>query len=947
MGKMRNCILTMILFLGFVVPAAGQISINPIGTFASGVFDDGAAEIVAHDPGTQRVFVINANASVVDVLDIQDPINPTKLFSIDVSVNINPNGGINSVDVKSGIVAVAVENDDPTKNGFVAFYNADGLFLHSVEVGVLPDAVKFSTDGNLIIVANEGEPVEDDSGNLIEDPKGSVSVIDISSGVQSAFVTTVDFTGFDGREAEFISKGVKLQQGVPFSRDVEPEFPAISPDATQAFVTLQEANAFAVIDITESKAPFIVDVLPLGFKDHSKGQPNLRLFSFVNRPFIGTDANGLRITLGGFSGLSFEGRRNRNVLQFITVPDRGPNGGEVVAGARTFNLPNYQARVIFFDLNLQSGQSRIRNNRTVFLSREGNIPITGLPNIPGFDEIPVDAAGNPLPYDPFGADIEGVVRDPIDNSFWMVDEYRPSIYHFSPGGNLIERLVPKNTHLLGDSALKEQIFGPQGNTEGFYGLENLPEVYNKRRGNRGFEALALDPEKRILYAFVQSPIENPNSSTRNSLILRILGVDVSDPNSPTYLKPISEYVYLREGAVHSLEPTDRIGDAVFMGNDRFLVIERDGTIDPKGKKFIFEVDLKGATNVRGLAIADEMVSETLEQKTPGGLGEMGVKPVNKTKILNLPSIGYLPSDKPEGIALLPDGEIVVLNDNDFGIEESQGLVPVLGLISFRRGNRLDASNEDGIINIRNWPVFGMYQPDSIASFQAQGMTFYTTANEGDGRDFEFFSEEERINDIDLDPLIFPDAAELKEEQNLGRLQITNILGDLDDDGKFDKLFAFGARSFSIWDSFGNLVFDSSDDFEKITAAILPENFNSNNDDNDSFDSRSDDKGPEPEAIAVGQIGSRTFAFIGLERVGGIMVFNVTNPQRPRFVQYINNRVFNVDAEINGPSNPAARDLGPESISFIPAGESPNGKPLLVVGNEVSGTTTIFEINSRR
>lgn len=191
---------------------------------------------------------------------------------------------------------------------------------------------------------------------------------------------------------------------------------------------------------------------------------------------------------------------------------------------------------------------------------------------------------------------------------------------------------------------------------------------------------------------------------------------MSDPNSQTYLKPISEYVYFLEGATHALEEVDKIGDAVFIGNDKFLVIERDSALDSRGKKFIFEVNLKGATNIRSLPIADGMATNTLEQMTPDNIAGMGIKPVNKIKILNLPSIGYLPSDKPEGITLLPDARIAVLNDNDFGIEGSACLVPVLGLISFPNGNKLDASDEDGVINITNWPVFGMYQPDSIASF---------------------------------------------------------------------------------------------------------------------------------------------------------------------------------------------------------------------------------------
>lgn len=538
------------------------LELTPIGTYATGIFDEGAAEIVAHDPDTQRVFVINADASVVDVLDISDPENPVLAFSIDVTDDIDPNGGLNSVDVKNGVVAVAVENDDPAMNGIVAFYDADGNFIGSETVGVLPDAVKFSDDGQLLVVADEGEPVEDDDGNLIADPIGSVSVIDISGGVASAVVTTLDFTAFDPMKAALSAKGIKLQDGVPVSQDLEPEFPAISKDNTQAFVTLQEANAFAVIDLT---VPAVIDILPIGYKDHSKGQPELDTFSFRNPGLLGTDANGLKIKLGGFSGLWYEGS-SRNKLEFITVGDRGPNGSEVVAGTRTFNLPDYQARVVSFEVNTRSGRGshnsksffdRGRNGRngrnnngsavikdreTVYLTREDGVtPITGLPNIPGFDEIPVDAAGNPLNYDPYGADIEGIVRDPVDGSLWMVDEYRPAIYHFDEDGTLIARLVPENTHMLGDSAMKEAEYGTDGNSEGFYGLENLPEVYNKRRPNRGFEGLALDPDKRVLYAFIQSPMDNPDTSTRNSSVLRILAVDV-DESSADYLTPAAEYV---------------------------------------------------------------------------------------------------------------------------------------------------------------------------------------------------------------------------------------------------------------------------------------------------------------------------------------------------------------------------------------------------------------------
>jgi hypothetical protein len=255
------------------------------------------------------------------------------------------------------------------------------------------------------------------------------------------------------------------------------------------------------------------------------------------------------------------------------------------------------------------------------------------------------------------------------------------------------------------------------------------------------------------------------------------------------------------------------------------------------------------------------------------------------------------------------------------------------------GNELDASNRDDSINIASWPVFGMYQPDTIASYKVRGLTYIVTANEGDARDYAGFSEEERIGDLDLDPVVFPDAEDLQKNANLGRLNSTTTLGDADGDGEYEELYAYGARSFSIWNTRGKLVFDSGSDLERIIADRIPDYFNSNSDDNDSFDSRSDDKGPEPEALAIGEISGRWYAFVGLERVGGIMVYDITDPHKVVFQDYVNNRDFGEEAE-----SPAAGDLGPESIVFIPASDSPIRRPLLAVGNEISGTTTLYAVN---
>ncbi|MEM7299170.1 MAG: choice-of-anchor I family protein, partial [Bacteroidota bacterium] len=257
-------------------------------------------------------------------------------------------------------------------------------------------------------------------------------------------------------------------------------------------------------------------------------------------------------------------------------------------------------------------------------------------------------------------------------------------------------------------------------------------------------------------------------------------------------------------------------------------------------------------------------------------------------------------------------------------------------------NGFDASNRSDGIDIRPWPVKGMYMPDAIANYRVWGKELVVMVNEGDSRDYAGYSEEVRVEDLTLDPAVFPNAADLQAETALGRLKTTTATGDSDGDGLFEEIFAYGARSFTIRRANGSIIYDSGDELEQLTAQFLTEDFNSTNDENNSFKDRSDDKGPEPEAVEIARIRGRQYAFIGLERVGGIAVYNISNPFHPEFVQYINNRNFDVDAQ-----SAEAGDLGPEDILYIRRRDSPSRFPMLAVANEVSGTVTLFNVRVKR
>jgi hypothetical protein len=230
-------------------------------------------------------------------------------------------------------------------------------------------------------------------------------------------------------------------------------------------------------------------------------------------------------------------------------------------------------------------------------------------------------------------------------------------------------------------------------------------------------------------------------------------------------------------------------------------------------------------------------------------------------------------------------------------------------------NAIDVSDQDNAIALKKWPAFGIYLPDAIAVYEAGGVPYLFTANEGDAREYTGFTEMRRVssNATVLDPVIFPNAATLKLPAQMGRLNHTITLGNTDADPDFEAIYSLGARSFSVWNgNDGSLVFDSKNDLEQrcITAGIYD-------------DSRSDDKGVEPEGIALGQVGGRKIAFVGMERSDAVGIYDVSNPTSPVFLQLVK-----------------CGDA-PEGVLFIPAANSPIQKSLLIVSSENDGVVKVY------
>jgi 2',3'-cyclic-nucleotide 2'-phosphodiesterase (5'-nucleotidase family) len=876
--------------------------LNPSVDAVSGVLNMGAqganAEISAYNTASGYLYTVGGGSGAIVVSDLR---NPTAAKIVAKAIPSVSGQTLQSVAVFGKLLAVAVQNSVKTDNGFVQFYDLSNpalpAHLSTVNVGALPDMVKFSADGRKLLVTNEGEP----NTPYTIDPIGSISVIDTSAYLLATpaapvqlNVQTIDFSAWNNRKAELINRGIRItgKAGVTttLAQDIEPEAIAITADGRTAFISLQENNAIAVLDISTA-TPAITTIFSAGIQDWDRGLATAKNFSYSLSYAAGAANLPAGVQAGGLSGLWFDGVEtiNGQALDiYYSITDRGPNG-TLTAGKRQFLDPDFQPSIYKLGMNRASGA--VSELAIIGLKRPDGTALTGLPQLQGKDEIPVDAANQNLAYDPFGIDSETIsvftttIGGVSRKVFAVGDEYRGQIglFDFS-SGNLIQRYIP--------AGQKAQLQAQHGSQIGTETIDSLPAIYGNRWANRGIEGMAFNSKDGLLYAFMQSPLDVDSNGDgvvaerSKSELTRILAID------PATGAPVKEHLYLLSGRTGQ----DKIGDVTYdAARNVFLVMERDSSRALNGFKSVYEVDLRGATNTLprtlgtgtaswadaiGVASPElldnslALVSGVYTTSSADRLAAAGIQLANKVELFNLPSVGgSLSYDKPEGLTLRDDGAVVINYDNDFGTEGANGNAFTVVNFSNPALDTEDNAN-GGYTPATNHDVYGLVMPDGLATFVYKGENFILAAGEGDDRnDFLNPDETSRVS------ALLTAASSATTEQKAGlvaanaqRLNILTNTGDLDGDGIIDQAYVTGSRSLRIFDSKGNVAWDSGVALEDLANArgLYPVN------------DREDAKGVEPEMVEVFTINGSTYAFVALERTTTSMaaIFDVSNPYAP-------------------------------------------------------------------
>jgi hypothetical protein len=355
----------------------------------------------------------------------------------------------------------------------------------------------------------------------------------------------------------------------------------------------------------------------------------------------GTITNDRKILLGSIGSDLWHGPGDAPG-EFWMLTDRGPNGQIKVNGEnrRTFPVPEFNPAI----LKVKTENGAIRIVETIpILTRSGR-PVTGMPNIKGRDETPYDyAAEKTFAFNPNGVDTEGLVRTSAGD-FWVVEEYAPSLLKIDRTGKVLRRYIPKGVRLDGAD---------------YDVVEALPEIFAKRKINRGFEGLAMSRDEKKLYLALQSPLLNPDKKTGDvSRQTRILVFDVATE------KTIGEYAYSFDVSkefdpAHSAPDEMKVSAIAAIGPDVLLVDERTDWVAK-----LYRVDLKAATNILGSRWDDARTSPALEALND--LSGAGFKPLEKTLVVDLGGIAGIP-EKIEGIAVVDQNTVAISNDNDFDI----------------------------------------------------------------------------------------------------------------------------------------------------------------------------------------------------------------------------------------------------------------------------------------
>ncbi|MCA9168052.1 MAG: choice-of-anchor I family protein [Planctomycetales bacterium] len=297
--------------------------------------------------------------------------------------------------------------------------------------------------------------------------------------------------------------------------------------------------------------------------------------------------------------------------------------------------------------------------------------------------------------------------------------------------------------------------------------------------------------------------------------------------------------------------------------------------------------------------------------------------------------------EPEGIAISEDSKLAYITLQESNavaiVDLAAGeVVRILGL-GYKdhntAGNEFDTRGDGSRDSLKLSPVKGLYQPDNIGYLRVGDKRYLLLANEGDARGNDKFSEEIAVKDAKLDPVRFPNAADLQRPEQLGSL-IVSLSGDVDQDGDLDELYSFGGRSFSIISDDGQLVFESGHQLEDCVSARLSRMRIAHPEKPPTYRVK---KGPEPEGLTLGHCHNHVYAFVGLERDSGIATYDVTDPTRAALVDYIH------PAEQFGGPNGIAADIAPEGLCFIAAADNNLHEPMLAVANEVSGSITLYAI----